>query len=178
MRKLAAKIGYTATAIYFHFADKETLLQELVDFDFIQFRERIDPSRIEPDPIRRIQLMGHAFVNFFTEHPDHFRFLFMTPNLHMVPSEKVVTKGNPAEDNYCLLKSTVEEGHRLGRFRSKFTDADEICQILMGAVHGVVSNYICREAHPWIEFRPIKQTADRAMQAVLRGLLANPEEIP
>lgn len=142
MRKLAAKIGYTATAIYFHFADKETLIQELVDLDFIKFREQFDGLEQKADPIERIRLMGLAFVSFFSRNPSHFRFLFMTPNLKMVPSAKVVTQGNPAEDNYCLLKSTVEEALAQNRFREELRDSDEICQILMAVVHGVVSNHI------------------------------------
>lgn len=176
MRKVAGKIGYTATALYFHFQDKETLLQELVDQDFIQFRNRMDPARVEPDPIRRINLMGRAFVDFFSRNPSHFRFLFMTPNLRAVPSEKVATQGNPAEDNYCLLKETVQEGLKAGRFRPELTDPDEICQILIGTVHGCVTNHICREAHPWIEFRPVEQMSRLAMQAVMRGMLRDPEE--
>ncbi len=165
MRKLAAKIGYTATAIYFHFADKETLIQELVDLDFIKFREQFDGLEQKADPIERIRLMGLAFVSFFSR------------NLKMVPSAKVVTQGNPAEDNYCLLKSTVEAALAQNRFREELRDSDEICQILMAVVHGVVSNHICREAHPWIEFRPVEQTAQSAITAVIRGLLRQPEEM-
>jgi AcrR family transcriptional regulator len=177
MRKLAAKIGYTATAIYFHFADKETLLQDLVDFDFKEFQGKMDPARIEPDPIHRILLMGRAFVSFFSQNPSHFRFLFMTPNIRVVPSEKIVTQGNPAEDNYCLLETTVAEAMSQGRFRPEFTNPHEVCQVLMATVHGVVVNNICKDAHPWIEFLPIAQIAESAMHSVMRGLLRNPGEI-
>ena len=37
MRRIAERIEYSATAIYFHFKDKEALVKELCDVDFTSF---------------------------------------------------------------------------------------------------------------------------------------------
>src|SRR5687767_10502338 len=77
MRKLAAKVHYTATAIYFHFPDKESLLGELVEREFIQFREAFNRSGKIANPIERLRKMGLTFVDFALTQPDAFKFLFM-----------------------------------------------------------------------------------------------------
>src|SRR5437868_1700858 len=77
MRKLAAKVNYTATAIYTHFSDKETLLGELVEHEFIRFRRAFDRTSNIADPIERLGKMGITFVEFALQRPDAFIFLFM-----------------------------------------------------------------------------------------------------
>ena len=64
MRKLAAKVNYTATAIYSHFPDKEALLGELVEHEFIRFRRAFDRTAKIADPIERLRKMGITFVEF------------------------------------------------------------------------------------------------------------------
>ncbi len=50
MRKLAAKIDYTPTAIYFHFPDKESLLLELIASDSLAFRAALGQMPTELPP--------------------------------------------------------------------------------------------------------------------------------
>ncbi|MFN9342258.1 MAG: TetR/AcrR family transcriptional regulator, partial [Planctomycetota bacterium] len=38
MRKLATQLGDTPTAIFFHFPDRESLLSEVVERQFLRFR--------------------------------------------------------------------------------------------------------------------------------------------
>src|SRR3954465_6489784 len=64
MRKLAAKVNYTATAIYTHFPDKEALLGELAEHEFIRFRRAFDRTSKIGDPIKRLRKMGLTFVEF------------------------------------------------------------------------------------------------------------------
>lgn len=55
MRKIAAKIDYTATALYTHFADKESLLLALCDADFLALRHAFDRIAQIVDPIERLR---------------------------------------------------------------------------------------------------------------------------
>src|SRR5437763_12794429 len=77
MRKLAAKVNYTATAIYSHFPDKEALLGEVVEHEFIRFRRAFDRTSKIADPTERLRKMGLTFVEFALSRPDAFIFLFM-----------------------------------------------------------------------------------------------------
>src|SRR5829696_9883196 len=79
MRNLAAKVGYSATAIYSYFADKNAVLRALLDADCEALRRAMDDAATEPDPIERLRRLGRAYVDFGFRNPDHYRVLMMTP---------------------------------------------------------------------------------------------------
>src|SRR5262245_20135594 len=85
MRKLAAKVNYTATALYAHFPDKEALLGELVENEFIKLRRVFDETCQIADPIERLRMKGLTFVRFALEHPDAYKFLFMNTQVEVFP---------------------------------------------------------------------------------------------
>src|SRR5438067_1191378 len=170
MRKLAAKVNYTATAIYVHFPDKETLLAELVEQEFIRFRRAFDRTSNIADPIERLGKMGITFVEFALQRPDAFIFLFMNTQCQTFPKMGLIEKGNPAVDCYAYLKGTVAEGVAAGRFRPELKDVDLLAQIFMSGMHGIVSLHIARGKDPWVKWRPVRKRAELMVEALIRGL--------
>ena len=171
MRKLAAKIGYSATAIYFHFPDKEALLGELVEREFMKFRRAFDQAgQLGSDPIERLQRMGMIYVEFGLEQTSAYKFLFMNTAIEQFPKIGLIERGNPAQDCYAYLRATVAEGLAAGRFRADLTDADQIAQLFFSGTHGVVSLHLARGKDPWVEWRPVRETARLMMDALIRGL--------
>src|SRR5215471_10121676 len=61
MRGIAEKIEYSPTAIYLHFADKDTLIHELCVADFQALAAAFQPIARVPDPIERIKRTGRAY---------------------------------------------------------------------------------------------------------------------
>jgi AcrR family transcriptional regulator len=169
MRKLAAKVNYTATAIYSHFPDKEALLGELVELEFIEFRRSFDRTSSIADPIERLQAMWLTFVEFALERPDAFKFLFMNTQVEAFPKIGLIERGNPAQDCYAYLLSTVAEGLAAGRFRPELTDAHIIAQLFMSGAHGIVSLHIARGKDPWVDWRPVWDRAHHMIAALVRG---------
>lgn len=170
MRKLAARVGYTATGIYHHFADKRAVLTALMDADFKAFRAGLGRIGRVDDPVERIQKMGMAYVEFATANPAHYRLLFMTPPA--VHPEGAIARGDPAEDAYAFLREAVAAGIAGGRFRPEFRDADELSQIIWAGVHGLVSLHIAKGHDPWVPWKPIRPAFRRMQEALLRGLVA------
>jgi AcrR family transcriptional regulator len=170
MRKLGAKIGYTATGIYHHFADKQDVLKALMDADFKAFRAGLGRIGKVDDPIERIRKMGIAYVDFAADHTDHYRLLFMSPPVEHAEGE--VVRGDPAQDAYAFLRESVAEGLAAGRFRPEFKDADELSQIIWGGVHGLVSLHIAKGNDPWVPWKPLKAAFRRMNDALIRGLTA------
>ena len=170
MRKLAAKVNYSATALYAHFPDKEALLGELVEIEFIKFRRAFDQTSQIADPIERLQTMGMTFVEFALEHPDAYKFLFMNTQVEAFPKVGLIERGNPAQDCYAYLRTTIALGLAAGRFRAELTDADLLAQIFMCGTHGVVSMHIARGKDPWVDYRPPRQKAELMIEALIRGL--------
>ena len=79
MRKVADKIGYSATTLYNYFDDKEALLYALCDADFGTLHEMFKKVGKIADPIERLRKMGQTYITFALRYPSHYRFMFMTP---------------------------------------------------------------------------------------------------
>lgn len=176
MRKLAAKVNYTATAIYAHFPDKEALLGELVEREFIKFREAFNQTSQIADPIERLAKKGMTFVEFALQQPDAFKFLFMNTQVEAFPKIGLIERGNPAQDCYAYLRSTVAEALEAGRFRPELRDPDMLAQIFMSGVHGIVSLHIARGKDSWVNWRPVRERARLMVEALIRGLTVPPVE--
>lgn len=168
MRRIADKIEYSPTAIYFHFRDKESLLAELCEYDFQAFARGFNVIAEIPDPIARLRAAGEAYVAFGLNHPSHYRLMFMTPKS---AEGNLEHKGNPEEDAYAFLKVIVAELMQQGRFRDGITDIDLASQVIWAAVHGVVSLEIAKCKDEWVEWRPVEERARAMSDMIIDGLL-------
>ena len=127
MRRIADQIGYTATAIYHHFRDKDALLNELCLLDFRALGEALQEMGQIPDPLERLRLMGQNYVRFALNHPQQFRFMFLVER--PIPGPDQVTI-DPAEDGYAFLLKNIKEGFDLGLFRPELDDPEMLAQIV------------------------------------------------
>src|SRR5687767_8656064 len=107
MRKIAEAIEYSPTAIYIHFADKAELMQQLCQHDFQSLAHVFHDLAQIPDPIERIRQTGHTYIRFAARHPNHYRFMFMTPHAEIqgeceikAAYENDPNKNNPNENSY------------------------------------------------------------------------------
>jgi len=170
MRKIAERIEYSATAIYFHFRDKEALLRALCDADFGALAVHFHAIAKIADPIERLRRIGLAYVDFGLTHPNQYRFMFMTPRPALAPEMSSLERGNPEQDAYALLKETVAEGIAQGRFRPELQDAELLSQVVWEATHGAISLHIAKCNDGWIDWRPVPQSAALVIDALIRGL--------
>ena len=173
MRAIAAKIGYTPTAIYHHFEDKEALVAELSAQDFRAFAQALQDIGAVTDPVERLRRTGRAYIAFGVANPMHYQFLFMTRRPKQSPQG--TAPRDPGQDAYGFLRQTCAEAISAGRLRPEFTDADEVAQIAWGAMHGLVALHIAKVDDPWIQWREVSETAARACDALLRGMVREPE---
>lgn len=170
MRGIADRIEYSPTAIYFHFRDKEALMRELCDTDFRTLAVELGSIATIPDPLERLRRVGHAYLQFGLEKPNHYRLMFMTPHPPIVPEESSVDLGNPEEDAYALLKSIVAELVNTKRFRPELQDVELLAQTIWAGVHGVISLQIAKANDGWIEWRPLEQRGALMIDTLIIGL--------
>lgn len=173
MRKIADKIEYTPTAIYFHFEDKDALIRELCAADFLALAQAFQPIALVSDPVERIKRIGSAYIEFALAHPNHYRLMFMTPKpMGEEDLEQFgVEKGNPAQDAYAFLRQAVVEALGSGRFRTGLDDPDLICQTLWAGVHGVAALHIALAGDAWVEWRSPERRTAVMLEALFSGLL-------
>lgn len=170
MRRIAEKIEYSPTAIYFHFQDKTALLRALCDEDFGALAKHFQSIARIADPIERLRNIGAAYVEFGLAHPNQYRFMFMTPRPPMSPEESALERGNPEQDAYAFLKATIEEGIARKRFRPELRDAELLSQVVWEAVHGAISLQIAKCNDGWIDWKPVRESAALVVEALIRGL--------
>jgi AcrR family transcriptional regulator len=170
MRKIAERIEYSATAIYFHFKDKEAVMRELCETDFLALAQQFTTIGMLPDPVERLRAIGLAYADFAFEHPNHYRLMFMTPHPYD-KEELLVHRGNPEEDAYAFLRATVSEAIAAGRFLPDLDDAELLAQTMWAGMHGVVSLQIAKADDPWVEWRPAQTRAQTMVDTLIRGLL-------
>jgi AcrR family transcriptional regulator len=162
MRGVADAIEYSATTIYNHFEDKDDLVHALCQEDFSQLLAVIQNQPWPADPVDAIRQLGRVYAEFGLTHPNHYRFMFMTP--HGDRQQKP-----PAgEQTYGVLRDIVDKAIAAGRLRDAPPDA--ICQVLWSAVHGVTALLVTYgENFPCVP--PVEDLVDQAIENSLRGLL-------
>jgi len=168
MRRIADKIEYSPTAIYFHFKDKEALLGELCESDFRAFAARFAQAAQIADPLDRLRAAGEAYVEFGLTHQSHYRVMFMTPK-PPYPTTKE-GKGNPEEDAYAFLKSTVADAIAQGLLKPELSDVDLVSQVIWSGVHGVVSLEIAKCNDEWVDFAPVAERAKTMIDVLIGGV--------
>ena len=167
MRAIAVKIGYTPTAIYHHFRDKQALIEELCAEDFGalgQAMYRI--GRIE-NPVERLRRLGLAYADFALDNPSQYHFMFMTEYRHGHPDG--AGHGKPDKDAYEFLLATVTEAIDSGALRPELSDPHEVAQMMWSGVHGIVSLYFTHCGDPHIQWRAPRETVRTMTDVLIRG---------
>jgi AcrR family transcriptional regulator len=176
MRAIADAIEYTPTAIYHHFPSKQALVTELCHSDFDSLARHFLKAAAVADPVERVGAVGEAYLEFAVRFPEHYRFMFMTPLPQVEHTEEFLaeTRGNPERDAYAFFRRVCQDAIDAGRLRPELDDADEVAQILWGALHGLISLHVVKREHAWVHLRDLKTTVRRAMEIHFRGILENP----
>jgi AcrR family transcriptional regulator len=172
MRKIADRIEYSPTAIYFHFKDKEAVMRELCEADFLTLAQEFVEIANVADPVERLRATGLAYADFALSHPNHYRLMFMTPHPHHEEDKVDIHKGNPEEDAYAFLKATVAEAIAAKRLRPELTDADLVAQTMWAGMHGVVPLQIAKAEDPWVDWRNVSERTGLMVDALIRGLVS------
>jgi len=172
MRKVADKIGYSATTLYNYFDDKDALLRAVCDADFRALQESFKKVGRIADPIERLRKLGQAYIKFAVRYPSHYRLLFMTPRVQRDDDDcHEIERGDPDQDAYAFLRKTIDEGLAAGVFRDLYRDADLLAQVIWSGVHGVASLHLIMGSDTWVQWRPVEEVARTAVEVMIRGLV-------
>lgn len=168
MRAIAAKIGYTPTAIYHYFKDKDALVAELSAIDYGAFSQALQRTGTTGDPLDRLAKIGAAYVEFGLTHPMQYQFLFMMRR----PGGGAASSmhGSPERDAYGFLRQTCVEAVATGRLHPDFTDPDELAQMAWSCVHGLVSLRVAKGDDPSFPWRDVRQVREKLSGVFRRGL--------
>ena len=172
MRAIATKIGYTPTAIYHYFKDKDALVAELSAIDSRTFSQALQRTGTAGDPVDRLAKIGAAYVEFGMTHPMQFQFLFM---MRRPKGSASSVPGSPDREAYGFLRQTCADAIATGRLRPEFTDPDELAQMAWGSVHGLVALRVAKGDDPSFPWRDVHQVREKLSGVFRRGLARGTE---
>jgi AcrR family transcriptional regulator len=170
MRRIAERIEYTPTAIYFHFRDKNALIRELCDRDFLALADEFARLAEESDPLERLRRAARAYARFAKENPNHYRLMYMTPGLPPTRGHSRIERGNPRQDAYAFLEQAVEQAIEQKLLRPELRDAGLVAQTLWAGIHGVISLEIALSGDDWTDFKAFGERIDLMLDVLLRGI--------
>jgi len=137
-----------------------------------------DPGYAEPppapaapaaDPIESIRQLGRAYVGFAVNNPNHFRFMFMSPQHH---KDEAHTPEDPGWRSFGALLDAVKRGVAAGRFKA--VDPLTAAQVLWMNVHGVACALITMPPAQWPHGPAANDLVDQVIENGIRGLLVGP----
>ena len=142
MRAVAQRAGVSATAIYHYFANKQDLVERVVELGYHRFDEHLKNS-IAAHPVgslERLTALGEAYIQFAIDNRQHFQVIFTTDTTHPKAIEDL-----PAHGGYNLLNDCVRDAMASGAIKPG--DPDLISLYLWSLVHGVVTLTMVCQLH-------------------------------
>jgi AcrR family transcriptional regulator len=146
IRAVADAVGVTAPTIYRHFQDKTHLVFEVCARHFEAMDRFVAAATAgSDDPVEALCAMGRAYVQFGTDHPEHYRIMFMSRS-EITPEQyaaELLAEGSA----FAKLVDGVQACIDAGRFRT--TDAFETALHVWAGVHGLTSLLVAKPELPW-----------------------------
>jgi AcrR family transcriptional regulator len=173
MRRIAEAIEYSPTTIYNHFEDKDDLVQAMCHEDFAGLFDHLSQQPPPADPVSAIRQLGLGYARFGIEHPNQYRFMFMTTGKFEHPEDRDFS---PGERAFELLRAAVAAAIDGGFFRPG--DVDTVAQVLWASMHGAVALIITLHPEMWPHVPARPDLVQQVVDATLRGFLALPSPPP
>lgn len=156
MRKIARKIGYSATTIYLYFKNKTELFNCLAE----EMLERLlkvfkDVQGENLEPLAQLKKMGEAYVRLAIEDPDGYRIAFMMETDIWTEPQDHLAKGSKGLEVYQMILNAVETCVRYRRMRSDEIEA--FAQAIFASIHGLVSLWLTYPTFPWVSKQRLQQ---------------------
>jgi AcrR family transcriptional regulator len=163
MRRIAARIEYSPTAIYLHFPDKQSILTALCDETFEKLSMRLATLFARTtDPLTRLKDGLHLYVEFGLAHPHHYTVSFLVKPRDVRTSEP--TAGHRA---FAFLQAAVAEAMASGAIRPG--EVETTSQTLWAACHGIVALLITVPEDRFA-FVPAERLARHMIDTLIAGL--------
>ncbi len=164
LRKVAERVGYTATTIYRHFADKNALLYAVTEEGFRLFTAQLRAAGAGvPDPFDRLEALGRTYLDFGLEHPVDYRVMFMhRPDMLW---RRTPDRPGSRMEGFGVLRAAVEAAVATGR--AVETDVLAISNALWAQTHGAVALAL---SMPHMPARQARAFGALGVAAIVRGL--------
>ena len=146
MRKIADKIGYSATTIYLYFEDKSDLVHQICEQTFARLAQNIKAiEQLSDNSLEKLRSGLREYIYFGLKHPSQYEIVFITPLPIDIEKDFEETNGKAAFDT---LRTVVNECISANLLKSK--DGELISQTLWAGIHGITSLLLKHKDFPFV----------------------------
>jgi len=146
MRKVAERVGVTATALYRHFEDKQALLLAVVQTGFERFTTYLLRGLAGKTPGSRMAKTGEGYLRFALENPAYYRIMFMSMREDLGYDRFPALSKENLSRSFQLLVDRTRECQEAKLIRPG--DPHEVAVLIWSFVHGLVSLYLAGHMGP------------------------------
>lgn len=165
MRRIADKIGYSATTIYLYFKDKNDLLHQICEQTFARLAQNIKAiQQLSDNPLEKLRSGLREYIHFGLKHPSQYEIVFITPLPVDMESDFEASNGRVAFDTMRTVIGECVEANLL-----KSDDIELLSQTLWAGIHGVTSLLIQHGGFPFVER---ERLVDSVIDTLIAGIKA------
>lgn len=131
LREVARRLRVSHQAPYFHFADKEHIVAEIVRRGYENFRRYLLEGSAAENPNEALGGLGRAYIRFALENPLYYRLMFTSP---LPDLRKHVELRDLGASTFAILKdrlARVADAHGLD------INIDSEAMFIWSEVHGL-----------------------------------------
>jgi AcrR family transcriptional regulator len=166
MRRIAAEVGVSPTALYLHFADKEAILKAIAEDFFSELLVRLRETQGNTGAtLGRLQAGLRAYVEFGLERADEYRLTFQVRKARTMKDPCAET--DIADLSFEVLVTSVQDLMQSGQFRPG--DPMVVAEAIWVSMHGLTSAAI--DLHDRMH-SDLNKLIDTLIVAVLAGFAA------
>ncbi|HEX5083095.1 MAG TPA: TetR/AcrR family transcriptional regulator [Blastocatellia bacterium] len=165
MRRVAERIGYSATTIYRYYEDKDDLLFAVVNEGFSEFaRQLTEAAENVSDPLKRLEALGQAYIRFGLDNPVYYQMMFMQRADLLFESRGEKTR--PMIESFDVLQRSVLAAMDAGVM--KRGEVETYSRVIWSVVHGVTALALANPKR----FTPdvVEKNTRLALKMILNGL--------
>lgn len=134
MREVARRAGVSHQAPYHHFADKESIVAELVRRGFAILADRMEATASTAPTAKRLYGVGRDYVEFALEQPGYFQLMFRSELLDLNRFPKAQAESDRA---FGILQRLVFD-----RYETAPELREAIVTLHWSLVHGMASLFL------------------------------------
>ena len=141
MREIAERTGVSKPAIYYHFANKQSLFEELINTSFEISKQRMEEiANSDRDPIEQLKDLAIARFKSTKENPEMMRFIYdlTAGNIHKnidLDHKQVFSK------HQQWFSQIINNGKQLGLLKLDLDDID-FTMIYIGTINMYIMSYL------------------------------------
>lgn len=168
LRRIAAMIGCSATAIYLYFDNRDALVHSLIDEGFDMLYDRVAAAAAaltdSGDPLERLRRIGWEYIAFGLENPEYYEIMFLLNPREMArfPTEKYRRASRTMEPFIDELRAGIAAG------RNRAVDPRRFTNVVWATLHGGTAIVLARRLDVRIDReRFLRDLLDNALLGAL-----------